>query len=243
MSIFRNLSDSVRDSLKAYKGDDYDNINTSLRQNLPLDQMCPYIKKHIENIDSAMSHGNEITVYRGIKDFQNLLKYYQNVEDIGVPRIIELGFCSVTKNLSLTEPFVDKKNGCCVIAFQLTPDIKRYDFMDELFEKEVLIQRNIQLILESDEYKIVNKSKVYKAIIKPYNPPKITEKDMEVLQNLDNSIDIEQKAIELYEELEQESFGESIEIKDIDILIDTYQHWPQKTKDLVKKKLIEMSKI
>jgi len=54
-----------------------------------------------------------IIVYRGIKGLSHFLDQYEKIDSIGVPRIIELGFCSVTKNIQVTEEFVDKE-GCCV---------------------------------------------------------------------------------------------------------------------------------
>ncbi len=239
------------DSIKAYKGEYYSDINTLLRSNTPLDDMPPLLRRHIENIDSKMKKGDRnITLYRGVKGLHNFLNYYES--NSGSPTLIELAFCSSSKKLQVVQKeFVDK-NGCCVLAFTLPPNIKRYDFQDDRYEAEVLIQRNVQFILESDE-PVIDKSRnlqIYSAVVKPYDPPLITKKDEKLLDQTHNEIaleiqqeenkeDLDDIAKELYNDLNDESFGNIIKDQDIDEMIDRY-NWTQNKKDIIKTKIINL---
>jgi hypothetical protein len=238
---------SVLESLKSYKGILYGDINLSLRENISLDKIDPTIRRHIENIDSSMKNGDrDIILYRGIPRLHSFLEYYKDIDEekIGTPRIIELGFSSASKKIDVTRSFVDKI-GCCVLSFVLPKEIKRYDFSDK-YEDEILIERNIQFILQSDEPLIDTNRKlqIYKAIVKSYIPPKITEKDIKLLDKIDEELgleSIESIAREIYEELKDESFGDITE-DDINTNIKSYSHWTETKKQLVKNKLLEIIK-
>ena len=246
-----NLYNEKKDSIKAYKGELYGEINSSLRGSSgDLDKIEPKIRKHIENIDSFMKEGEKdkyLVLYRGIYNLRNFLRFNNSIDSS--PRIIDLAFSSATKNIKVTRSFVDM-NGCCVLAFVLSSEIKRYVYGDELAEDEVLLQRNLQFILESDQPIIdsSNKIQIYKAIVKPYDPPKITKKDFDMLEKLEHEIeeklnigeigDIE----EIYQELKELSFDSNITEEDIDIYIEDNKHWSESKKKRIKDKLLEMIK-
>jgi hypothetical protein len=240
-----NVYDEKMLSIKAYKGESYGDINTALRESSGnLEQIGTSIRKHIENIDSLMKEGPEERIlYRGI---QGLPFFLDTSNKIGSnPILIQLAFSSATRNIKVTRSFVDK-NGCCVLAFPLTSDIKRYDFGDKQ-EEEVLLQRNIQFILESDipEIDVKNKIQIYKAIVKPYNPPKITQQDFNMLGNLIEEIDEKinlENIEEIYEELKESSFDSAITEDDINMYIDDHRYWSETKKKQVKSKLLEMIK-
>lgn len=235
-------------SIQAYKGEYYYDINSLLRQGLTLKQIehqNPIIAKHIQNIDSQMKKGSEIVLFRGVKGLNNFLQFFD--EEKSSPVLVELAFCSASKDINVTPNFVDR-DGCCVLSFTLPSNIKRYDFKDKKYESEVLIERNIQFILESDEPIIDQRRniKIYSAVVKPYIKQEIDEKDMRMLDKTHKIVHdiIEEENIkdivnDLYEELKEESFG-SITKDDIYQIVDRHQHWSEKKRKLVKNKLLEL---
>jgi hypothetical protein len=237
--------DEKQESIKAYKGELYGDINSSLRESSgDLDKIDPQIRKHIENIDSSMKEGEKdkyLVLYRGISNLRNFLRFNNSIDSS--PRIIDLAFSSATKNIKVTKSFVDM-NGCCVLAFVVPSEIKRYVYGDQLGEDEVLLQRNLQFILESDEPKIdsSNKLQIYKAIVKPYDPPQITKKDFEMLEKLEQEIEEKLDIEEIYQELKDLSFDSNITEEDIDVYIEDNKHWSESKKKRIKDALLEMIK-
>jgi hypothetical protein len=240
----------IQDSIKAYKQEAYGEINSALREILSVDNIQDRtIRDHIKNIDSKMKEGKrDMVLYRGIPRLDKFLKYYSDIDEekFGVPRIIELAFSSASRNIDVTSKFVDMQ-GCCIMAFTLPKEIKRYDFADTKYEDEVLIERSVQYIIESDEPTIDSRRrvKIYRAIIKPYISPRITEKDLQSLPNIEEELDINKinkKDIEeLYKDLKEQSFGD-ITDDDIDTFVESYSHWSEAKKENIKSKLKKMIK-
>ena len=239
----------TQDSIKAYKQEAYGEINSALRESLSVDNIQDRtIRDHIKNIDSKMKEGKrDMVLYRGIPRLDKFLKYYSEIDEekFGVPRIIELAFSSASRNIDVTSKFVDMQ-GCCIMAFTLPKEIKRYDFADTKYEDEVLIERSVQYIIESDEPTIDTRRrvKIYRAIIKPYISPQITDKDLQSLPNIEEELDINKKddIEELYKDLKEQSFGGDITDDDIDTFVENYSHWSEGKKENIKSKLRKMIK-
>jgi hypothetical protein len=190
------LSEDVRRSLEAYKSEAYSDINDTLRlRKEPTDE----IKRHIENIDSVMRKGDRIIkVYRGIPDIKRFFS------EEASPIIVDLAFTSSSTDINVARRFTS--NRCCLVEFNLPTDMGRYEYGDN-DEKEILIQRSTQLIIDDSPFE-KNGYTTYKAIIKPYIPPVITKDDIEDLKE-DDMIEIENFSKDWFEELktENEEFG------------------------------------
>jgi hypothetical protein len=157
----RDITESQKKSLIKYKGSQYKRINRALLEANDFAEIGGETREDILNIDSVMKKGDEIRLYRGLKDIEDLLKI-SNV-------LVHKNFCSASKNIDISRRF--SKGGCCILTFLLPPNIKRYDFTEEK-EFEVLIERNVQFTI-SPQYRVIYFVKVYDAVISPYVPPHI----------------------------------------------------------------------
>jgi hypothetical protein len=150
-----------------------------LRSALSFDDLDNTTKKHVRNIDNAMTTGESLVLYRG---FHNIDSYF-NEDSSSV--ITDQGYSSCSADINVAAQFTE--NMCCIIKFYLPGDIKRYNYKDdEIYEKEILLERNLQ-------YQILGHSEIYKGIrmyfaivsrfIQPKINPIVLEKTRELIEN------------------------------------------------------------
>jgi hypothetical protein len=160
MSFLQDNNPSSEDSLRYYKGEGYGDINSALRSQFT-ETIPRNIQKHIENIDRKMDKGSKnIRVYRGIPAIK---RFIGNDETLIIPN---LGYSSVTTDINVAKRFT--VDSCCIISFILPADMGRYDYKDS-DEKELLVQRNTQLLLDIEDISDLDSKTFFNAVIAHYD--------------------------------------------------------------------------
>jgi hypothetical protein len=120
-------------------------LNKILRSTLSFDDLDNTTKQHVRNIDSAMTTGESLVLYRG---FNNIDSYFN--EDLSSV-ITDQGYSSCSTDINIAASFTN--GSCCIIKFFLPDDIKR------IFKNkhDILLERNLQ-------FQILNKKEVYRGI-------------------------------------------------------------------------------
>jgi hypothetical protein len=217
-------------SIYYYKSTGYGAINLALRLNA-LERESDAIQAHVASIDAVMKRGDRpIKLFRGVRDLMDIIE-----SQGGTDRMIELGYTSASRRMPVAQQFVDGE--CCLVVFVLPPEIKRYDFQDEKYEDEVLIQRNVQIILnDPNSYNVVNGKRVFTATIEPYTPPAKTAEKERQMAELKEEIDCLQIASDWKQEIEE--MGEEVNDASIADMVDTMKVQGVVFTDAVLQKII-----
>ena len=183
----------MSESLRYYKDVGYGVINSTMRSIVSLDEIQDNtIKSHIQNIESSMKKGSgDLTLYRGVP---NLLSYIQNESNI----LIERGFCSTSPDIMVSTNFTSEK--CCILCFKLPKDLLRYEYRSAR-EPEILVQRNIQFIVDTSTYHVINGYRVFHALVKVYEPPRLSPEERKQQEVMMSDLDLQQLASSIIEDL------------------------------------------
>lgn len=191
----------MNNSIKFYQGKGYGEINDFLRQvmdertieNNPSDP----IVKHIKNIDKAMKNNNlkNVIVYRGIN-----MSLLVNLKNMGSNVLVNKGYTSSSLDIEKSKMFTDEN---CILRFIIPNNLKTHiyeykkNISENLNEKEILIQRNTQFVINNMED--IKENKIYDAVLSNYIPPKS-------IQNLNN---LEKLKNEMMQKMLEEDFYDS----------------------------------
>lgn len=189
----------IESVLKGYKRNGYP-INRALINSKAFSDISPEIQKTILTIEKALKPGNEIRLYRGMSNIDNLIKI-SNV-------LVHKNFCSASKDIEIAQMFADE---CCILSFLLPEYIKRYDYNDAK-EQEVLIQRNVQFTIDPD-YRVIDGVKVFDSTISLYEEPKINNKLQEKSSHQLDAM--------MIAEAWKKELPDSFTIADVDALLET----------------------
>jgi len=191
----------MNNSIKFYQGKGYGEINDFLRQvmdertieNNPSDP----IVKHIKNIDKVMKNNNlkNVIVYRGIN-----MSLLLNLKNMGSNVLVNKGYTSSSLDIEKSKMFTDEN---CILRFIIPNNLKTHiyeykkNISENLNEKEILIQRNTQFVINNMED--IKENKIYDAVLSNYIPPKS-------IQNLNN---LEKLKNEMMQKMLEEDFSDS----------------------------------
>lgn len=157
-------------SLQYYQELGYGEINNFLRKTtdfLEIAKQNPNDKlvKTILEIDSVMKNTgeyNDVIIYRGYSGgfIPMALETTSGV-------IVDTAYGSSTTSLDIAKKFISN-DGCCIIAFKIPNNIKYHKFVKD-YEKEILIERNTQFIINLD----YSTPPIYYATLSKWSPTSI----------------------------------------------------------------------
>ena len=191
----------MNNSIKFYQGKGYGEINDFLRQVMDErtieDNPSDPIVKHIKNIDKEMKNNNlkNVIVYRGIN-----MSLLLNLKNMGSNVLVNKGYTSSSLDIEKSKMFTDEN---CILRFIIPNNLKTYiyeykkNISENLNEKEILIQRNTQFVINNMED--IKENKIYDAVLSNYIPPKS-------IQNLNN---LEKLKNEMMQKMLEEDFYDS----------------------------------
>ena len=191
----------MNDSIKFYQGTGYGEINDFLRQIMDErtieDNHSFPIVKHIKNIDKIMNNNNlnNVIVYRGIN-----IGLLLNLKNIGSNVLVNKGYTSSSLDIGKSKMFAYEN---CILRFVIPNKLKTYIYKykknvsENLNEKEILIQRNTQFVINNMDD--IKPNKIYDAVLSNYTPPKS-------VQNLNN---LERLKNEMMQKMLEEDFYDS----------------------------------
>lgn len=177
----------MSDSMEFYQGTGYGEINDFLRQVMDErtieDNPSDPTVTHIKNIDKMMKNNNlkNVIVYRGIN--KSLLL---NLKNTGSNVLVNKGYTSSSLDIEKSKMFADEN---CILRFVIPHNLKTHiyeynkNISENLNEKEILIERNTQFVINGMDD--IKPNKVYDAVLCNYTPPKSVQnlKNLERLKN------------------------------------------------------------
>lgn len=191
----------MNNSIKFYQGTGYGEINDFLRQvmdeRIIEDNTSDPTVKHIKNIDRIMKNNNlkNVIVYRGIK-----MSLLLNLKNMSSNVLVNKGYTSSSLDIEKSKMFTDEN---CILRFIIPNNLKTHiyeykkNISENLNEKEILIQRNTQFVINDMED--IKENKIYDAVLSNYIPPKS-------IRNLNN---LEKLKNEMMQKMLEEDFSDS----------------------------------